>query len=103
MMSSMPARTVRVSESKLNSYMGVWTDISRQVLKTFGYSSNVVVKVFSYFDGSILVKYHVVIHLPVELGLHVILPYGEACYSCDGARKELWHLVDVGAVCPCAW
>jgi hypothetical protein len=25
------------------------------------------------------------------------------CYSCDGARKELWRLVDVGAVCPCAW
>jgi hypothetical protein len=78
MMSSMPARTVRVSESKLNSYLGVWTDILRQLLKTFGYSSNVVVKVFSYFDGSILAKYHVVIHLPVELGLHVILPYGEA-------------------------
>jgi hypothetical protein len=27
----------------------------------------------------------------------------EDCYSCDGARKELWRLVDVGAVCPCAW
>jgi hypothetical protein len=25
------------------------------------------------------------------------------CYSCDGARKELWRLVDVGAVSPCAW
>jgi hypothetical protein len=25
------------------------------------------------------------------------------CYSCDGARKVLWRLVDVGAVCPCAW
>jgi hypothetical protein len=24
-------------------------------------------------------------------------------YSCDGARKELWRLVDVGAVSPCAW
>jgi hypothetical protein len=47
-------------------------------LKTLGYSSNVVVKVFSYFDGSILAKYRVVIHLPVELGPPVILPYGEA-------------------------
>jgi hypothetical protein len=34
--------------------------------------------VFSYFDGSILAKYRVVIHLPVELGLPIILPYGEA-------------------------
>jgi hypothetical protein len=26
------------------------------------------------------------------------------CYSCDDdARKELWRLVDVGAVSPCAW
>jgi hypothetical protein len=29
--------------------------------------------------------------------------YSGTCYSCDGARKELWRLVDVGAVCPCAW
>jgi hypothetical protein len=28
---------------------------------------------------------------------------GTSCYSCDGARKELWRLVDVGAVSPCAW
>jgi hypothetical protein len=47
-------------------------------LKTLGYSSNVEVKVFSYFDGSILAKYRMIIHLPVELGLPVILPYGEA-------------------------
>jgi hypothetical protein len=29
--------------------------------------------------------------------------YADNCYSCDGARKELWRLVDVGAVSPCAW
>jgi hypothetical protein len=34
--------------------------------------------VFSYFDGCILAKYCVVIHLPVKLGLPIILPYGEA-------------------------
>jgi hypothetical protein len=50
----------------------------RQLLKTLGYSSNVVVKVFSYFDGCILAKYRVVIHLPIELGLPAILPYAEA-------------------------
>jgi hypothetical protein len=33
----------------------------------------------------------------------VMLMKQEACYSCDGARKELWRLVDVGAVSPCAW
>jgi hypothetical protein len=28
----------------------------------------------------------------------------DACYSCDDdARKELWRVVDVGAVSPCAW
>jgi hypothetical protein len=74
----MPARTVRVSESKLNSYLGKWTEIMPKLFKTLGYSSNVVVKVFSYFDGCILAKYRVVIHLPVELGLPIILPYGEA-------------------------
>jgi hypothetical protein len=47
-------------------------------LKTLGYSSNVAVKVFSYFEGSILAKYRVVIHVPIDLGLPVILPYGEA-------------------------
>jgi hypothetical protein len=78
MMSSMPARTVRVSESKLNSYLGECTKILRQLLKTLGYSSNVVVKVFSYFDGCILAKYRVVIHLPVELGLPIIFPYADA-------------------------
>jgi hypothetical protein len=27
-----------------------------------------------------------------------------SCYSCDDdARKELWRVVDVGAVSPCAW
>jgi hypothetical protein len=26
------------------------------------------------------------------------------CYLCDdNARKELWRVVDVGAVSPCAW
>jgi hypothetical protein len=78
MTSSMPARTIRVSESILNFYLGEWIDILRQLLKTLGYSSNVVVKVFSYFNGCILVKYRMVIHLPIELGLHVILLYGEA-------------------------
>jgi hypothetical protein len=78
MTSSMSARIVRVSESKLNSYLGEWTEILRQLLKTLGYSSNVLVKVFSYFDRSILAKYHVVVHLPVELGLRAILPYAEA-------------------------
>jgi hypothetical protein len=75
----MPARTVRVSESKLNSYLGEWTEILRQLLKTLAYSFNVAVKVFSYFDGCILAKYRVVIHLPVELGLPVI--YVTLCRS----------------------
>jgi hypothetical protein len=68
-MSSMPARTVRVSESKLNFFQGEWIEILRQFLKTLVYSSKVVVQVFSYFDGCILAKYRVVIHLPIELGL----------------------------------
>jgi hypothetical protein len=39
-------------------------------------------------------------------GVEAVLPVEithEALLLGDGARKELWRLVDVGAVSPCAW
>jgi hypothetical protein len=77
----MPARIVRVIDSRLDLYRGEWTQILHRLLRTFDHSPNVLVKVFSYFDRCILAKYRVAIQIPRELGLPVILPYGEACSS----------------------
>jgi hypothetical protein len=41
--------------------------------------------------------------LILGISVRMLLLENTICYSCDGARKELWRLVDVGAVCPCAW
>jgi hypothetical protein len=55
-------------------------------------SSNLVVMLLIFWAG--------LPGAPPFISLHLL---GGGVLLGDGARKELWRVVDVGAVSPCAW
>ena len=76
MKSSMPPRIVRVSDSNLKEHFGGWTEILKSILLALSCDTDIPVKIYSYFDGSILAKYRVAIQFPEKLGMSILMPYG---------------------------
>ena len=73
-----PERTIRRLNTSLEAFKGEWPEILRQLLKEFGCTTKIPVKIFTYHDGRIFVKYRVALKLPTALGLNVQMPDGEA-------------------------
>ena len=77
-MGELPDRTMIVKESWLDQYQGDLMEILTQLLVTFSCSPKSLVKMFAYYDRSILAKYRVSIPLPQEIGSGYLEPYSKA-------------------------
>ena len=73
-------RSVRVRDAELGKgvFRGSWAEILQQLIHFLGIKTKVVVKVMSFYDGSILALYRVALKLPFELNMGFKMPFGEA-------------------------
>ena len=83
----MPPRIVRVSDENLEEHSGGWTEILKGQLSPLYCALDIPVRTYSYYDGNILAKYRVVIQLPEELGMDIVMPFGEA--QCSALAFDL--------------
>src|SRR3954471_3506245 len=73
-----PERSIWTQSTTLDAYHGEWTDTLRQMLKDCCCKTMIPMKIYSFYDGSIRAKYRIIIQLPMELGLSMAMPSGEA-------------------------
>jgi len=73
-----PERIVLRRTTTLDEFHGEWTDILSQMLMDFGCKTRIPVKIYSYHDGRVLAKYHIILMLPTKLRLSAVTPVGEA-------------------------
>ena len=78
MANTYPKRTVRKSETWLGDYGGSLTDLLRGMLSELGCETRIPVLKYIYYDGDVVAKCRVGVQLPKELGMSIIMPYGEA-------------------------
>ena len=62
-------RAVRIKEVELGkgAFYGSWAEMLKQLIYFLGTTTKVIVKVMSFYDGSILAMYRVALKLPSEL------------------------------------
>ena len=72
-----PERGISRLEDYLESYQGTSTYQCRQLLVAFWCSVDIPVKTFTYHDGELVMKYRVSVKLPHQLGLPLVMPFGE--------------------------
>lgn len=75
-----PRRSVRVRDAELGKgvFRGSWAEMLQQLIYFLGIKTKVIVKVMSFYDGSILALYRVALKLPPELKMGFKMPFGEA-------------------------
>ena len=73
-------RAVRLKEVELGkgAFCGSWAEILKQLIYFLGTTTKVIVKVMSFYDGSMLAMYRVALKLPSELQMGYKMPFGEA-------------------------
>ena len=75
---SYPARVPFSEHRYLGDFSGTLTTLLESMLFDLDCDPNIPVRVYTFYDGNLFVKYRIVLRLPRQLGYETVMPAGEA-------------------------